>query len=86
MWDFIDKHLVPLLIAGGVLLAITLLIVAYLYRQLAGPHYKESVRALTRIVQTITGVRKAVKGDATADDELSKTITPGAVKAKDVQP
>ena len=85
MTDFIDKHFQPLLIAAGVVAFIVLTLAVILFHELVR-HYHRTVKAMTRFVQFISGLRRATKGDATADDDLAKTITPGAVKAKDVQP
>lgn len=85
MIDFIDKHFVPLLYAVGILLFVALTLAVILWRELT-IHYERTRKAATRFVQIILGVRLAAKGDEKADDALSKTITPGAVKAKDVQP
>lgn len=78
---FIDKHFVAvLMLLGGLLI-----LCALLFRELV-VHYQRTVRAMTRLVQLVLGLRLAAKGDERADDALAKTITPGEVKAKDVQP
>lgn len=85
MWDFINAHFKPLLIAAGIVAFVLLtLSLALFYELMTQPD--KTRRAVTRFVQTILGVRLALKGDDRADDALSKTITPGSVKAKDVQP
>ena len=78
---FIDKHFVAvLMLLGGLLI-----LCALLFRELV-VHYQRTKKAMLVFVQFILGIRKAAKGDDTADDALAKTITPGEVKAKDVQP
>jgi hypothetical protein len=85
MMDFINKHFTPLLYAAGILAFVVLVLSVVLFRELA-VHYDRTRKAMMRFVQFVSGLRRAAKGDATADDDLAKTITPGEVRASDVQP
>ena len=70
MIDFLDKHFNALLIAAGVLLLLALMLFrAYM------TDYERTRKAMTRFIQSITGLRKAAKGDSTADDDLAATIS-----------
>lgn len=81
----IAEHFNVLLISLGIVAFVVVSLSVVLFRELT-VHYDRTRKAMLRFVQFVLGLRKAAKGDATADDDLAKTITPGAVKAKDVQP
>ena len=74
MTEFIDKHFVPLLWAASVLAFVVLALALLLFWKFL-TDYERTRKAMTRVIQSITGLRKAAKGDATADDDLAATIS-----------
>lgn len=73
MIDFISKHFTPLLYAAGIVLFVAVVLAAILFHELS-VHYERTRKAALRFVQIVLGLRLAVKGDATADDALAKTM------------
>lgn len=72
--QLVHDHFNALLISAGVLLAVVLALGAVLWHDLM-THYEATVKAARRFIQILTGLRKAAKGDATADDDLAQTIS-----------
>ena len=72
--QLLHEHFTAILATAAVLCAVLLTLVVLLFHEFVA-HYERTKRAMVKLVQSIVALRKAAKGDATADDELAKTIS-----------